>query len=325
MEYKIIIRGVMTELYCEDNIENFKRKYHKKYYDFLVPVLKCYEKQRKKALFWAIFWTIVLNIAGILYFYFICKYHIEGRHVADPGIYLIGFGVMSYWMAKKSFENKIKSRIMEHVCACFGNFTWCKSYSLYEAQNFVKAGLFRDFTTYEVDDAFFGTYKGVDIDIAEAEFVVGSGKNRSTVFQGLLIKLKMNKNFKGHTLLMEDKLLHKSPLPTLRHTELEDVAFEKRYDVFTDDEVEARYILTPTLMERLAQIKMAFHCKAIRCAFLEGQLYIAMETSLMQDLFSLGSLTRPVADTKQFTRLCRQFVSVLALIDHLKLDKKAVL
>ncbi len=325
MEYRINIRGVMKELHREDNIEDFKRNYHKKYYDVLVPALKGYEKQRKKALFWAVFWSIVLNLAGILYFYFIIVNHINGKHIADPGIYLIGFGVMSYWIAKKSFENKIKSRIMKPVCDCFGNFTWCKSYSLNESQKFVNAGLFSEFTTYNVDDAFFGTYKGVNIDIVEAEFEKGSGKNRSTVFKGLLIKLKMNKNFKGHTLLMEDKLLHSSPIPTLRHTELEDVTFEKRYDVFTDDEVEARYILTPTLMESLAQIKMAFRCKAVRCAFLEGQLYIAMKTSFMQDLFSLGSLTRPVADTKQFTRLCRQFVSVLALIDHLKLDKEAVL
>ena len=44
-----------------------------------------------------------------------------------------------------------------------------------------------------------------------------------------------------------------------------------------------------------------------------------------KDLFSIGSLVKPVTDTKQFQELCNQFISVLSLIDYLKLDKQAVL
>lgn len=309
----------------KDNIDDFKRNYHKNFYETLVPALKGYEKKRKWSLFWAIFWTILLNGLGIWYFYFIIVNNIKGRRVEEPGIYLIGFGIAAYWMIKKGFENKIKEKIMRPLCSCFGNMTWSQFYSFVDADRFVEAGLFRQYSSYDVDDAFVGTYKDCNIDIVEAEFTAGSGKNRSTVFNGLLIKLDMNKKFKGHTLLMEDKLFHKSPLSHLRHTELEDVVFEKKYDVFTDDEVEARYILTPKLMDKLAKIKMAFRSKSIRCAFLDGQFLIAMENHFLQDLFSLGSLTKPVSDPKQFTRLCRQFCSVLALIDHFELYQDSVL
>lgn len=309
----------------KDNIDEFKRNYHRNFYEILVPALKGYERERKKTLFWAIFWTVILNTLGIWYLYFIKVNHIEGRRVEEPGVYLIVFGIMMYWIMKKGFESKIKEKIMGPICKCFGNMSWSQSYLTFDAERFVEAGLFRNFDSFDVDDAFVGTYKDCDIDIVEAEFTVGSGKNRSTVFNGLLIKLDMNKNFKGHTLLTENTFFHKSPLAHLRHTELEDVMFEKKYDVFTDDEVEARYILTSKLMDKLVKVKMAFRSKSIRCAFLKGQFLIAMENRFMQDLFSLGSLTRPVSDAKQFTLLCRQFISVISLIDHFELYQDAVL
>lgn len=306
-----------------NDLNTFKMNFYEKYHKVLVPAISGMEKERKSRLFKAIFWSVILNLLGIGYFYLMFKFKIDGKHSADPGILLIGFGCGMYYMLKKEFEAKIKRKIMDVVCSCFGNFRWAPTYSTTQAERFVKVGLFQGFTSIDVDDVFLGTYKDVSIDIVEAEYERGSGKNRTTVFKGLCIKLDMNKNFKGHTILMEDKLMHKSPLPGLRHTELEDVNFEKKYDVFTDDEVEARYILTPTLMEKLTNIKMAFKCKSIRCAFKEEKLYIAMKTS--KDLFSLGSLRKPVTDTKQFATLCEQFISVLSLIDYLKLDKKAVL
>lgn len=306
-----------------DNLMDFRRNFYEKFHKVLIPAIEKLEGERKTKLFWAIFWTIVLITAGIAYFYFIIAYKIEGRRKEEPGIYLIGWGLGMYYIFKKNFESKIKQKIMGVVSSCFGNMQWSQLYSLEDAKQFTKAGLFADITRTTIDDAFFGTYKGVAIDIVEGKFINGSGRNSSISFKGLLIKLKMNKNFKGHTILMEDTLFHRAPIKYLRHTELEDIKFEKRYDVFTDDEVEARYILTTTLMERLAGIRMAFLCNKIRCAFYQGELLIAMVPT--KDLFSLGSLAKPVTDTKQFERLCDQFISVLNLIDYLKLDRQAVL
>lgn len=306
-----------------DDLDTFRRNFYEKYHSVLVPAIRGFENERKKKLFWAIFWTIVLITAGIAYFAFIIINKIDGKHVADPGIYMLVFGYFMYSFYKKDFEGKIKNRIMRVVSSCFGNMKWSRQFSMNCADAFPRAGLFGAFSRMEVDDAFKGTYNGVQIDIGEAEYTIGSGKNRSTVFKGLCIVLDMNKKFTGHTILMEDTLFHSAPLPHLRHTELEDVKFEKRYDVYTDDEVEARYILTPTFMEKLANIRMAFRCKAVRCGFHQGKLLIAMKTT--KDLFSIGSLVKPVTDTKQFQELCEQFISVLKLIDHLQLDKKAIL
>ena len=44
----------------KDNIDEFKRNYHRNFYEILIPALKGYERERKKTLFWAIFWTVIL-------------------------------------------------------------------------------------------------------------------------------------------------------------------------------------------------------------------------------------------------------------------------
>ena len=305
------------------DLNEFKMSFYEKYHTVLVPAIKNFENERKWKLFWAIFWTVVLISAGIAYFWFIIKYNIKSSKAQDPGFMLLILGISAYWIFKKKFEVSIKLKIMHVVSSCFGNMVWSLSYPSRKAEKFVEAGLFSSFTKMIVDDRFSGTYKDVPIDIVEAEFDYGSGRRRTTVFKGLCIKLDMNKNFKGHTLLMEDTIFHTSPRSHLRHTELEDVNFEKRYDVYTDDEVEARYILTPTFMEKLTGIKMAFYCRAIRCAFYQGELLIAMKPTT--DLFSIGSLVRPVTDTRQFQNLCNQFCSVLSLIDYLKLNERAIL
>lgn len=307
----------------EDDIRQFKSNFYKNYHEVLVPAIEGFEDERKRKLICATVYSILLITAGVLELMFEFKFgsEVDGR----LGGLLITFGVCMYHMMKKNFEHKIKRKIMSTVASCFGKMNWSLSYPKCRSEHFVNAGLFKEFTSCKIDDVFTGEYKNVNLEVIEGKYVYGSGRNESTVFKGVLIVLDMNKNFSGHTLLWEDSIFHKSPVAGLRHTELEDVNFEKRFDVFTNDEIEARYILTPAFMERLTNIRMAFHCKAVRCAFYNNRLFIGMPTGLTQDLFSICSLVKPVTDTKQFEDLCTQFVSILELIDHLKLDKKAML
>lgn len=96
--------------------------------------------------------------------------------------------------------------------------------------------------------------------------------------------------------------------------------FEKKFDVFTDDEVEARYLITPSFMERLNNMKTAFEAYAISCAFYDKYLLVGLSTR--KDLFSIGDLKKPVNDGKQFFTMFEEILSIIKLIDHFKLDQK---
>lgn len=306
-------------------LQTFRKNFYNKYQSYLVPVLSKFEAERKRSLIFAIILTTILCLLGafILYVGFTSGDSTSSsKGTVKLGILVFCLGCGMYYMFKKGFEAKIKGLIMGEVCKCFGNIRWYESYQG-NHRLFSESGVIPAYTDVTDDDVFLGTYKDVNILIAESEYERGSGKNRSTVFKGVIIKLDMNKAFSSHTVVCSDTLMHKSPVPNLKRTELEDVEFEKKYDVFTNDPIDARYVLTPAFMEKIKNIEVAFSCNKIKYAFYQNDLIIAMTTGT--DLFSIGSLIRPVADAKQFTDLLNQFISILALIDLLKLNEEAVL
>ena len=100
------------------------------------------------------------------------------------------------------------------------------------------------YDTWSYDDIFRGEHKGVKFEISESKFYKelfpeytdkkGNQQNgiMRKVFQGVVIKLEMNKNFSGHTLIKPNTLLHNPPMEYLSRTILESSVFENKYDVF---------------------------------------------------------------------------------------------
>ena len=224
---------------------------------------------------------------------------------------------------KKKFENEIKQKIMPYVCKCLGDLKWKYAQCSFE-QLLCKSGIIDRYNRVSYDDSFTGIYKDINYEICETSFYykTGTGKNSSTrtVFKGVMIKLDMNKSFTGNTVIRPDTLKHASPAANLKHTTLEDVVFEKKFDVFTDDEVEARYLITPSFMERLNNMKTAFSAYRVSCAFYDKYLLVGLHTS--KDLFSICSLKEPVNDGKQFFTMFEEILSIIKLIDHFKLNQK---
>ena len=91
------------------------------------------------------------------------------------------------------------------------------------------------------------------------------------------------------------------------------------YFVDANDQIEARYILTTSFMERFKNIKNSFSASQMEASIQDSKILIAIHTT--KDLFKLGDLNRPVNDTKQFTELLNEFVSILAIVDELKLNQ----
>ena len=90
----------------------------------------------------------------------------------------------------------------------------------------------------------------------------------------------MNKQFKSHTVIKPNTLINTSPAPNLRHTQFEDVQFNKKFDVYTNDEIDARVLITPAFMERLKNMKVAFGSSGVSCAFYQKNLIIALKTNI---------------------------------------------
>lgn len=216
-------------------------------------------------------------------------------------------------------NRRIKEKIMPIVCMAFDNLKWEK-YEPDESLFFESLIVPHSGNVY-YDDMFKGSYKGVNIEIIEPKFVKSTSSSSEAVFDGVIIKLDMNKNFNGHTLIRENTgFKHTSPSKKLKYTELEDNAFNKKFDVFTDDEIEARYLITPSFMNRIKKVELAFQIDKINCAFYKNFLILALATN--KDLFSLNLLFEKKDNAKEYFKLCDEVISIIRLIDYFKINQK---
>ena len=304
----------------EDYIKKFQQDYRNVVYYEIIPSIAKYEDERKKRLLISIVGAVIISIIGVY-----ILFHVHGRAGGD----LAGLcfaGAFAFWhMIKKKFEDKVKEEIMPTIMNAIPGFTWQNTPAVtQEAISACKIFPHDDVSEKYFDDAFKGSYRGVEILMSECNYETRSRNSSHTVFRGVVIRLEMNKNFNGLTIVRPKSvcgdLFDNSDMKKFEKVELEDPEFMKKFNVFSTDQVEARYLLTTTFMERLKSMETAFESQGTFCAFFYKYIYLAPYCS--EDLFNLCSLVKPVTNSVQFDTLFEEFASILRFVDHFKLDKK---
>lgn len=135
----------------------------------------------------------------------------------------------------------------------------------------------------------------------------------------VVISCSLNKQFDTDTYFYEkDKIIKTIPKGFEKVT-LEDVNFEEKYLVFSQNQIDARYLLTTAFIERFQNIKTAFKAQYIRGEFINGELILVLGTT--KDLFVMGKYSQKTT-YKTFVELFEELYSILNLVDHLKLNMK---
>ncbi len=150
-----------------------------------------------------------------------------------------------------------------------------------------------------------------------------------TIFKGLLVIADFHKRFQGRTFVFPDtaenlfgnfgrffqKLGGRSETSLIR---LEDPEFEDAFAVYSTDEIEARYILSTSMMRRLLRLRERFG-DGLRVAFKESCVALAVP--------GRGSFLEPrlgvaAADPEQIRGLLVELDHVLALVEELDLNTR---
>ena len=97
---------------------------------------------------------------------------------------------------------------------------------------------------------------------------------------------------------------------------LEKINFARNWSVLTDDQIEARYILNPAFMEKIAEIKQLFYGSSVDFSFFENKLLIAVHTR--KNLFETTSLFLPALSYYKVREVVSQLHSIFSVIDILK-------
>ena len=113
---------------------------------------------------------------------------------------------------------------------------------------------------------------------------------------------------------------------SMQTVKLESTNFEKRFNVFSKNQVEARYLLTPTFIEKFTRLYTAFGTNKAKCSFYKdfsGNDRIMFAISTNRDLFEPGNLFTPINDPKYM--FLSDFTSIFNMIEFFKLDEKTKL
>ena len=302
------------------------REVVKKYKEDILPKCARFEEERIKIKNRSYLVLCLAFLVSVMFFFFPGLISVESALKITLIIFVVAFGLNYIWA--KSFELEVKQSVMRYFCSCFGDLKWAALAENIVDDNFIaQSNLFKtnQSSQYDYDDIFKGSFRDVNFEIIELESytvtrTVKGRKNRTRQFKGAIIKIKIDKTFNSNTVIRPDSFMHFSPDLKLKHTTLEDVQFERKFDVFTTDEVEARYLITTAFMDRLNNLKMAFNIDKISCAFYNQNLLIGLHTN--KDLFKFASIGKSLFDYSEFSKLFKEIMSIYEMIDYFKFGEK---
>ncbi len=101
---------------------------------------------------------------------------------------------------------------------------------------------------------------------------------------------------------------------------LEDSKFCKKFNAYSSDQVEARYLLTTAFIERFQNLNTAFGAKKAKCSFFKDQVMFAISTD--KNLFEVAKVNKPLTDPKTINEFYNELSAIYKMISYFKLDKK---
>ncbi|MEO0467072.1 MAG: DUF3137 domain-containing protein [Pseudomonadota bacterium] len=222
-----------------------------------------------------------------------------------------------------------KAILVKPVASGFGLSFMDKPGSVPSIQDHRRVGLLPSWDRSSFEDLLTGERSGVNFEFFEARLkqrrtTTSNGRTRTkyvTVFDGQLIRFDFHKRFFGETLVTRDAGFFNrfGGRKGMDRARLEDPTFEKAFEVYTTDQVESRFLLTPDMMQSLVDLETTFHGKALRCAFSGEQMYIAVEGA---NLFEPGTLFKPLDNPERVRELLTDFAAVFTLIDKVSIARK---
>jgi hypothetical protein len=252
-----------------------------------------------------------------------------GGLIMVPIVIMIISGAVGYGGLRK-LSREIKQTLLDAIADAYGLRYAEKPYAPARFSEFRGHSLLPHYDRKSFEDHFEGAIHGADFELYEAHLETKhrtkNGTRWVTRFRGVLIRINFPRNVEGVTIIVRDKgwfnafegLTRGMGDRKLKRIGLVDPKFEDVFQVYGDDQVMARYMLTPSFMERLLELETALSGKKVRAAFDQhlggGELLIAAETG---NRFEPGSMFKPLADPERFKTLVEELRLVTEIIDLL--------
>jgi hypothetical protein len=296
-------------------------KFQKVYYEKVKPLEEQFEKDK----------VVVRVKIGII---IIATIFIEiflgaAKSSGNDDYRLFMFVIMGAFMLSlaviTSFTNKAKKSIFPEL------FRSIDSNLIYDGivrnpkDKCVDSNLFTSFgCSYKSQDNIIAKVDSKNVEMYELQIETGSGKNRRTVFSGLFLNVALDKPLKADMKIVYNTSKDFGIIKTLFANEdkvnLENVDFEKEFDVYCPDQIYARKIITLVFMEKLLLATSKLNAR-IQISFRNDNIYMAISgLQLIND----SALFSQKIDMLNIAKDIDNLLRIIDTIGYLNLDERIV-
>lgn len=184
----------------------------------------------------------------------------------------------------KIFSSFYKEEVVDEIIHAFcPNATYSPNNGVGE-DLFRNSGLFTSPDRYHAEDLIEGCLDQTSFICSEVhaeERRARSTKNGvqyywEDIFKGFLFIADFHKEFQGETTILRNSFF-KVKMGASR-VKMENPDFEKVFDVFSTNQIEARYLITPSMMERMLELDSNFK-KGVTISFRNSTILVAIPDS----------------------------------------------
>lgn len=239
-----------------------------------------------------------------------------GLLVAATKYLLPGFSAFANYRSR--FKHEVAAEVFKIVCPT-------ATYSPFDGiakEVVAEPGLFNARGGHTSDDRVRGTIGQTPFEAADVSLSYSTGGKNNTkvvVFRGLFFHLDFNKRMSGTTLI-DPRSAKGSTIgdrSALVEVALENPTFAEQFKVWTSDEVEARYLLTPSMMERILALSTRSQ-KPVHLAFKNHRAFLGVNYG--RALFEPG--IRDTTSAAAIHEMAAQFGLAEGIVEELDLNTR---
>jgi len=309
---------------------------HQLYESDLKPALEAIEGRRKSIL---IKYTISIigMLASFMAAFFLAEKYIFVFYLAIAAIIgLMAFLFLVVKKEQKEYRAIYKRDVVKAIVKLINPDWQYDSEGRISSNDYRNSQLFaKSWDKYEGDDLVSGVIEKTDFQFSELHTQYKTIKTDSegkreedwhTIFKGLFAHADFNKEIKGRTFILPEsasKSFSKygddiSSAGETKLVKLENPEFEKAFKVYSTDQIESRYILTPTMMESIVNIYKKYK-RRVYFSFIGSRVYVAM--SFNKDLFEPRIMKSGVR-FEDMEQMNDQFSLIQSIISEMNLNTR---
>jgi hypothetical protein len=237
------------------------------------------------------------------------------------------------WLISRTYTSEFKDIVIAEIVRFIDPaLTYNKLRHISEA-DYMDSQIFRRRPErFKGDDLVSGTVGVTRMEFSEihSQYSVRTknGRRWVTIFKGLFFIADFNKHFMGETFVLPDTAVRVlggvgTWLQAVDRTrgelvKMDDPAFEREFAVYSTDQIEARYILSTSLMKRILDFRMK-HGKKMYLSFVGSKVFFAI--SYRKNLFE-PKIFRTLLDFEPIREYFEDLHLGISIVEELNLNTR---